>query len=679
VDTGLLLGGAHLWVLWAFAFAQPLLDLLAKNPEFFVARHNSGADIVLFGFFLITGPPLAMLLIEALATRIHPLLRRWLHLVLVALLLAAIALQVEKSFVTHPATLMIVAALAVGALGAALYERTHLPGAVLGVLLPAPVVFLAIFLLFSDVSKLVVPQDKPKLAPAASIRSSVPVVVLFFDELPITSLEGTDGRIDARRYPNFAELAAHSTWFRNATTVADYTSRAVPALLTGVNPGYKSLPNFQDHPRSLFTLLGDAYRLNAIESVTSVCPRSLCRDGAQNESFTGRFGDLVSDLSLVSEHLLLPDRLRAHLPPIDQTFGGFRGGGLDKGRARPRGARGGVDADQAGPADRPGLFRRFLTGIGGDDRTLHFLHIELPHRPFQYLPSGQSYPLPPRGTGELQDSQGRRIASAAAAELSWQRYLLQAGYADRLLGDLIARLKKARIWDRAVVLVSADHGMAFVPGEPPRTARRGNVAPIAGVPLLVKAPGQLHGKASGRHVCTTDVLPIIAKLLRARLRWKTGACAADPARGDRVEIRSGDKRTLKVPFSVYERERAATLAEQAALFGSGDFARVFNLGQRGGLIGSRAAGLGPPLDFRFSDPRLFESVDPSGRSVPALLQAKAAGGVEEGDTLALAVNGRVAGVTRAIGQGRGARIIAMIPPQAFKPGRNRVAVHAVSR
>ena len=32
----------HLAVLWSFAFAQPLLDLLGDNPEFFAARGSSG-------------------------------------------------------------------------------------------------------------------------------------------------------------------------------------------------------------------------------------------------------------------------------------------------------------------------------------------------------------------------------------------------------------------------------------------------------------------------------------------------------------------------------------------------------------------------------------------------------------------------------------------------------------
>jgi hypothetical protein len=677
-QPGLLLGGAHLAVLWAFAFAQPLFDLLSKNPEFFVARHNGAGDIVFFAFCLVFVPPIAAILVEALLGVLSTVLRTLLHLGLVALLVAAITLQVEKGIVSRHSTAMIAFALAIGLLAAFAYWRWAFAPQVLSVLMPAPIVFLAIFLLFSGVSKLIGPQEKAKLAPAASIHSSVPVVVLFFDEFPVTSIEAPDGRIDARRYPGFAELAAHSTWYPNATTVADYTSRAIPALLTGINPSYKSLPTFDDHPNNLFTLLGAAYRLHAIESVTSLCPASLCTGNAPRRSFIGRFQDLASDLSLVSEHLLLPDQLRAHLPPIDQTFGGFRGGGLDKGQARPRGAQGGVDASQAGPADRAALFKGFLKGIGGDSRMLHFLHVEIPHRPFQYLPSGQSYPLPPRGTGELQDSHGLRIPSDSAAQLSWQRHLLQVGYADNLLSRLIARLKKARIWDTSIVVVAADHGMAFIPGQPPRTARSGNVGQIAGIPLFVKGPGQIESRVSRRPVCTTDVLPMIAGLLRSKLRWKTDACAADPANGAKVSIRTGDRVTLNVPFDFFARARRATDAEKASLFGSGDPAGLFDLGQARGLIGVPVARLGRPLDFRFADPSLFRDVDPAGSSVPSLVQAKTSQAIAESQPLAVAVNGRIAAITRAIAQGHGARILAIVPPQAFRPGPNRLTVYKVS-
>ena len=57
----LLLGGAHLGALWAFAFVQPLLDLLGKNPDFWVARSNTAGDILIFSIGFTLLPPLVLL------------------------------------------------------------------------------------------------------------------------------------------------------------------------------------------------------------------------------------------------------------------------------------------------------------------------------------------------------------------------------------------------------------------------------------------------------------------------------------------------------------------------------------------------------------------------------------------------------------------------------------------
>ena len=55
----------------------------------------------------------------------------------------------------------------------------------------------------------------------------------------------------------------------------------------------------------------------------------------------------------------------------------------------------------------------------------------LPHSPWRYLPSGRRYSVraaPAWGSDEVwTDNQ-------AAVDQSWQRHLLQLGYADRVLG-----------------------------------------------------------------------------------------------------------------------------------------------------------------------------------------------------------------------------------------------------
>jgi hypothetical protein len=71
-------------------------------------------------------------------------------------------------------------------------------------------------------------------------------------------------------------------------------------------------------------------------------------------------------------------------------------------------------------------------------------------------------------------------------------------------------------------------------------------------------------------------------------------------------------------------------------------------------------------------------VDPASGSVPALLDGKIPSGVADGTPLAIAVNGTVVAVSRAFVPGsKSARVLAMIPPRAFRRGRNAVEVYEV--
>ncbi|MEK6252004.1 MAG: hypothetical protein AABM43_08695, partial [Actinomycetota bacterium] len=317
----LLVGSGHLAALWALAFAEPLFDLLGQNADFFVARGNSAGDILAFSFAFTFVPPLVMLAVEAVADLVDRRLRWGIHLLLVGLLVAAIALQVFKKVADGPGGVLIALALLTGVLATWGYARTRFLRGIADVLIPAPAIVLAVFLLFSDASELVLPQNEAE-ATAIEIRSRVPVVEIIFDEFPVGTLMDRNGGIDASRFPAFAELAAHSTWYRGATTVAGFTPRAVPAILTGRVPSGDELPTSSDQPRSIFTLLGGTYRMNVMEEATALCPKSLCGDEGRPSSTSG-LESLISDLRIVSEHLLLPNGIRNHLPAVDETFGDF--------------------------------------------------------------------------------------------------------------------------------------------------------------------------------------------------------------------------------------------------------------------------------------------------------------------------------------------------------------------
>ena len=82
------------------------------------------------------------------------------------------------------------------------------------------------------------------------------MVLIVFDEFGGDILLGPNGTIDAGRFPNFAALARDGTWFRNAQTRYDSTTKAVPLILDGMAPRRGASPIVRDHPHSIFTALG---------------------------------------------------------------------------------------------------------------------------------------------------------------------------------------------------------------------------------------------------------------------------------------------------------------------------------------------------------------------------------------------------------------------------------------
>ena len=140
---------------------------------------------------------------------------------------------------------------------------------------PALVVVPAVFLLTPGIAGLLAASDEEPALDVA-FGATPPVVVAIFDQLPLISLLDADGRIDPALYPHFAALASESTWFCNASAVAEYASFALPAILTGNYPEFGRLPVAADYPENLFTLLGGRYRLHVQEPLTELCPAALC-------------------------------------------------------------------------------------------------------------------------------------------------------------------------------------------------------------------------------------------------------------------------------------------------------------------------------------------------------------------------------------------------------------------
>ena len=173
--------------------------------------------------------------------------------------------------------------------------------------------------------------------------------------------------------------------------------------------------------------------------------------------------------------------------------------------------------------DRPGQVQRFVRSISADrPDSLNFIHVLLPHTPWQYLPTGEQYTPPAGKEVPGVDDNGIWTKDPALPQQAFQRELLQVGYVDRLLGEVIRRLRSQGLYDKAVFILTADHGISFKPGELEANRRGPRALPtVLGVPLFVKAPGQHSGEVDDRHATTADVLPTVADVLGTKLGWPT--------------------------------------------------------------------------------------------------------------------------------------------------------------
>lgn len=661
-------------MLSGFALAEPLLDILGRNPEFFSVRRSTSTQIVLFALAVTLVPPLALLAAELLVRAFSPAAADALHLVFVAGLVAVIALHVLTNDSSLSGVGAVALAAAAGILGALLYRQAPPVGSFLTVLAPAPLIFLALFLFSSDASKLVFVEN-PHVQ-SRRVRSTMPVVLIVFDEFAPISLMNRDEKIDARRYPNFAALARASTWYRSATTVQWLTEQAVPAVLTGILPTQhgKPLPIYADHPRNVFTLFGQGYRVRAVESITQLCPERICHEvrRASPAAVSDTTRSLASDAGIVYLHLVLPEPYSEHIPDISDSWGNF--GQEEKRQQAQHVGKGAIE-----PCGRNVC--RFAATFSRDRKpTLYVLHSLLPHVPYLYLPSGRRYGVQAPLLRGIKRNRWYRPWPALQA---YQRYLLQVEYTDRALGLIVERLKQKGIYDRALVIIVADHGVSFRAGEPRRRPTPGNLQDIAFVPLFVKLPHQHTGRIDDGFAETIDVVPTIAHVLGVKIPWHVDGrslLGRKLARDGTVDLRLGSEKQVTMRLSELLRRRTQALHEELAAFGSTS-SSLYRIGPNRELLGRPLSSLSvePSEDLRvdLEGRELLTVVDRHTDLLPTRIQGTISGTEGRDVDLAVAVNGRIEAVTRTsqlLGQ---TYFSAMVPEHTIRNGRNHVQVLVV--
>ena len=268
-----------------------------------------------------------------------------------------------------------------------------------------------------------------------------------------------------------------------------------------------------------------------------------------------------------------------------------------------------------------------------------------------------------------------------------QRNLLQAGDVDRLVGRLVRRLRSEGLFDRALIVLTADHGISFRPGTSRRTARGPAAADVLGIPLFVKAPRQRRGGIDDRHATTADVLPTIADALEIELRWPIdGRSLFGPPRprSEPVSVSVFPTRErVEIPFEEYVRMRDREV--HATRFRRGDArgpAGIYAPGVDFDLFGRAISGLGSAREgearVALDRAEAYRSVDPEASVIPAFVSGRIIDAPSGPLRVAVVVNGIIRAVAPAYDSGGETRFGTLVPPASFRRGSNDVQIYRLA-
>jgi hypothetical protein len=655
----------ELFALCGFVVVQPLLEVIGGSPDFFIFHGVAGAEVLALVAIFVLVPPVGLWAVGVLAGLVGRRVRWAVHLTTVTGLFVLFMIELGKHLTPMRGVLLIAVAVVVTAVVAVGYVRLDVARQLLRFAAVGPLVFVLLFALASPSSAVVLAGDRPSAGgePQAT-GPHPPIVMIVLDEFAMLSLLDAEGGVDAERFPNFARLAAESTWYRNATATAGWTPYAVPSMLTGRWPAERRAPHYAVYPDNLFTLLGEVYEISASESITELCPPWYCGD--QVDRSRGGLPVALGESTDLLGEILSP------VDPVRDPYDDF---------AEPT-VRERLDAAAAGARERPefrfreGLsasqpvrFHDFLTALeapatGGPE--LHFLHLLMPHTPWTYFPDGMRY----------HSVAGLPVDGQWWGRLALQRYIAQLRYTDLLLGETLDTLRVTGRYDESLVVLTADHGVSLTPnGAGSRALRTDSpgIVELAWVPLFVKEPGQTEGVVDDGNWQHVDLLPTIADYAGLAVPWRVDGISWRDER--RTEPSKTFHSELDEPGELDgPRELARILADPAA-FPPVPPAPLPEL--VGTAVADHPVGKGR-VTAEVENAEAFEDVDPDSGIVPALVHGTLPPQVPPGTPLAIAVNGRIAAVVPVVASSQGRRFAGLVEdPSWFRAGENRLQLFLV--
>jgi hypothetical protein len=683
----------HIATLFTLAIAHPLYDLLIQKDHvtFFVAHQSKAIDVWLFVLFLTLLFPLSLYLILCIVSRLSRYLADALYTLLFASLAMALFLPISEQLLSDSGNLSIFLGLLAAAMVTFLYFTTSWAHTFVTLMSPVIVLSPLLFLSSEPIKSFLTAPENQDYEILSKSRKMPDIVMIVFDDFPLTSLLDEDRQIDSVRYPNFHRLVKTSTWYRNATTIHYGTAYATPSILTGRDYYSDYLRRFENrHPRerpdvntfpdNLFSLFKTTHRIVALESTTKVAPASeITRK--YGPALSERFPSLLVDAAVLCGHKITPRPLRHRLPSIYGRWRDF----LRIDAALPP-----AKSDWPYKGEKARKMKQFLDSLHESDQpVLYFAHILFPHLPFVYNEVGQLHDdksnIP---DVRVRIPKGKNVwPSERTANVSYQAHLLQLSFVDLLLGLVLDRLSELDLFDSSLIVITADHGMSFYwdPTDMPSEKLFAvQASDTMYVPLIIKAPHQRKPELSDKIVQTIDILPTLADMLEVDIPWQVDGSSA------LADDRPREKRFVWFMSKKYEEFGSVidpdylSLKRKIALFGSRNFDSLYSYGPHKEIVGQPLESF-PSRDSNalvaIVQRERFLDIEPAGSSVPAYIEGDIIDfrGIIESDQpkLAIAVNGVIrstAGVSEEDGR---LNFVTRVPPTSFVSGQNEVTIHAI--
>jgi hypothetical protein len=675
----------HVFALTSFAIAQPVYDRLSGRSAFLIDQAIGLPAICLLILLTSFALPAVFVLLGWIASRLHRNgYRVWFGAVVYVLLLL-LALPVSSQVGFLPGVAVCLVALLLSAAATLCYFRFRQFRSIVTVAAVGILLFPAAYLLNSHYAA----ADVEVSADRTNKFQPIPVVMLVLDEFCGSTLMTPERQIDETRFPNFAALAKDATWFRNATSVSEYTQHALPAILSGTYAEHiNKVRSSGELPQNLFSALAltGGYELAVFEPVSMLAPARLNRTDERPIGIWRQTGALIDTLARVYLFHVTPPDYYPQLPMIPMLWFGLhnhpeRGAIEERDRGVFRYGWGQRRADQV---------RHFLKTIDGSSQpALHFMHVLLPHMPWCFLPSGRRHSEDGSDWHLLElDPHSESPGTWGADDLdvihSQQRYLLQAMYVDKVIGQVVARLKETGQYDRCLLIVTADHGISFRPGIPRRFLTPENQDEILSIPLFIKRPGPSEGGVSDRAVESVDILPTIADVVGITLKSPVdGWSVFDTSRPERDQKRFGyDKGASKIsPDEIVNSNAPRTVRQR---FGDGsDPESLYRVGPIPELVGQPLNELdhSTPTTVELEFTRFGDTVQDSlDVEVPCYFEGQIVKPQDDAAVvLAVSINGTIRGVTRPyLANGFQDQFTVIVPENAFHHGKNEVQFFSVT-